>query len=135
MHGTPLTAGWGGPCRFSAISAYSAVEYTLREHFRVCFGEEGVVETADYLGGVVFLDHERQIYFGSALGDHADLRIFEQAENLGGDAGCLPKVLADQADDGFAAFVLHVGKFGEIRGQSGDCLVGLGGDRDRKSVV
>ena len=35
----------------------------LREYFRIHLGEERMMQTANHFGGVVLLDHERQINF------------------------------------------------------------------------
>ena len=103
--------------RFSRRTPRLGGATILREDFRVGFGEEGVVQAADYFGGVVFFDHESQVNFRRALRDHANLHVFQQAENLGGDAGRVAQVLAHQADDGLASLILHVGQLGKIGGQ------------------
>ena len=82
---------------------------TSREDFGVGFGEEGVMEFANYFGGIVFFDYEGQVNFGGALGDHADFFVFEKAENFGGYARSFAEVFSYQADYGFAAFVFYVG--------------------------
>src|ERR1035438_71658 len=159
---------------------YPAVRFPfLREYFWVQFREKCFVQALDYVGDFVFFDHERQVDFRGALGDHANLFVGELAENQGcnsgrvaaaqmcdvsdvvffgherqvdfrgalGDhanlfvgelaenqgcnSGRVAQILADQADDGFAALVFYVGQFGEVGGQGRDCLIGV--DRERNA--
>src|ERR1017187_3407931 len=111
---------------------YPAVRFPfLREYFWVQFREKCFVQALDYVGDFVFFDHERQVDFRGALGDHANLFVGELAENQGCNSGRVAQILADQADDGFAALVFYVGQFGEVGGQGRDCLIGV--DRERNA--
>src|ERR1019366_169851 len=80
---------------------YPAVRFPfLREYFWVQFREKCFVQALDYVGDFVFFDHERQVDFRGALGDHANLFVGELAENQGCNSGRVAQILADQADDG-----------------------------------
>src|SRR5215831_2764722 len=87
------------------------------------------MQTAHNLRGGVFFDHEGQIDFRCALGNHANLYVLQDAENLGGKTGSVAQALADEADNRLSAFVFHVSQLGEVGRESGDRLIGLGGDR------
>jgi hypothetical protein len=64
------------PCCFSSrCPRRLGGEKTLREHFRIHFREERVVQSPHHFGRVVFFNHESQINFRRALRDHADLHI------------------------------------------------------------
>ena len=102
----------------------------LGEDFVVQFGEEGFVQTLDNVGDFVFFDHERQIDLGGALRDHADFLVFEFTKDAGRDSRSLAKIFSHQADDRFAALVLHIGQLRQIRGQGGDGLIRIDGERD-----
>ena len=72
------------------------------------------MKALDYFGDFVFFDHEGQVNFRRALGDHADFFIGEFTEYMSGDAWRLAEIFPYQAHDGFAAFIFHVGELGQI---------------------
>src|ERR1035437_6602555 len=123
---------WLSPCvpLCTLWLSFFAVENQLRKHFWIGFRSECVVQTLDHLSCIPFFDHEGEIDFGSALRNHANLHVFKNAEDLGGDPGGVAQILAHQADDRLPPFVLYVREFRQIGGQRRDGFVGLGRDRD-----
>src|SRR5436853_3458495 len=92
--------------------------------------EECGVQPAYHFGNVRFFDNEGQIYFRSSLRNHADVDIRQHAENSRSDATRLTQVLSYQAHNGLRAVVFHVRKLGQVRGECGNGLIRIHGERD-----
>src|SRR5262249_19554504 len=92
-------------------------------------GKENAMQGAHGFVYIVFVDDEADVYLRRALRDHANVGLRQRAEDFGGDAASAANVFADQADDGFASFVLHVGESFQVGGDLGNSFSGVDGER------
>ena len=83
------------------------------------------MQPLDYVGNLIFVDHEREINLRGSLRNHANFLIRQFSENQSSHARLFPQALANQTDNRLPALILHIRQLGEIRRQSGDRLIGI----------
>ena len=93
-------------------------------------GEEGLVERADGLVHVFFVDHEAHVNLACALRDHADVDVRDGGKDAAGNAVMTPNILTYQTDEGFAALVFYVGDLAEVGADCRELFVGIDGEGD-----
>src|SRR5271165_6875011 len=88
------------------------------------------MEPANGFWNIGFVDHESQINLRRPLGNHAHVDVANGVEHLRRNARGFADIFADQADDSFAARILHEGELLQVRCNLRDSLVRVDRERD-----
>src|SRR5271165_197636 len=112
------------PAQLDLVSADSI------EHLRINLSEELGMQPAHSLGNIRFVYYESQVDLRCPLGNHAHIDVANSVEDLRRDPCGFADIFSDQADDGFAARILHEGELLQVRCNLRDSLVRVDRERD-----